>query len=49
MIFVFSAVLLAAALIIGGLYWRKHGTKPLTDKDTIVLADFCQQHRRRGF
>jgi eukaryotic-like serine/threonine-protein kinase len=36
-----TAVLLAAALIAGGLYWRKHGSKPLTDKDTIVLADFA--------
>jgi eukaryotic-like serine/threonine-protein kinase len=29
-----------AALIAGGLYYRSHRTKPLTDKDTIVLADF---------
>jgi serine/threonine protein kinase len=35
-----AAVLLAIALIVGGLYWRKHASKPLTDKDTIVLADF---------
>jgi tetratricopeptide (TPR) repeat protein len=34
------AVLLAIALIVGGFYWRKHGSKPLTEKDTIVLADF---------
>ena len=33
-------VLLAAALIAGGFYYRSHQTKPLTDKDTIVLADF---------
>ncbi len=33
-------VLLAAALIAGGLYYRSHQTRPLTDKDTIVLADF---------
>jgi eukaryotic-like serine/threonine-protein kinase len=32
------AVLLA--LIAGGLYYRSHRPKPLTDKDTIVLADF---------
>src|SRR6516225_5471083 len=35
-----AAVLLAAALIVGGLYWRARGSKPLTDKDSIVLADF---------
>ena len=29
-----------AALIAGGFYYRTHRTKPLTDKDTIVLADF---------
>jgi eukaryotic-like serine/threonine-protein kinase len=28
------------ALIAGGLYYRSHRAKPLTDKDTIVLADF---------
>ncbi len=35
-----TAVLLAAALIAGGLYYRSHPTKPLTEKDTIVLTDF---------
>jgi tetratricopeptide (TPR) repeat protein len=35
-----AAVLLAATLIAGGLYYRSHQSKPLTDKDTIVLADF---------
>jgi eukaryotic-like serine/threonine-protein kinase len=34
-----SAVLLVA-LIAGGLYYRSHRAKPLTEKDTIVLADF---------
>src|SRR5208283_1730956 len=34
------AVLLCAGLIAGGLYYRSHRTKPLTDKDAIVLADF---------
>ena len=29
------------ALIAGGLYYRLHRSKPLTDKDTIVLADFA--------
>jgi len=28
------------ALIVGGLYYRSHRPKPLTDKDTVVLADF---------
>jgi tetratricopeptide (TPR) repeat protein len=35
---------LAAALLLslmaGGLYWRSHSSGKLTDKDTIVLADF---------
>jgi eukaryotic-like serine/threonine-protein kinase len=29
------------ALIAGTLYYRSHRAKPLTDKDTIVLADFA--------
>src|SRR5271157_2423315 len=33
-------VLLAAMLVAGGLYYRAHQAKPLTDKDSIVLADF---------
>jgi tetratricopeptide (TPR) repeat protein len=35
-----AAVLLAAVLVAGGLYYRAHQAKPLTDKDSIVLADF---------
>ena len=35
-----AAVFLVAALIAGGLYYRSHQARPLTDKDTIVLADF---------
>jgi len=31
---------LIAAAIAGGLYYRSHHTKPLTEKDTVVLADF---------
>jgi serine/threonine protein kinase/tetratricopeptide (TPR) repeat protein len=31
---------LVAVLIGGGLYWRSHRALRLTDKDTIVLADF---------
>jgi eukaryotic-like serine/threonine-protein kinase len=35
-------VLLVASLIAGGLYYRaQHQTKLLTDKDTVVLADFA--------
>ncbi len=37
------SVIVAAALIAGGLYYRSHRAKPLTDKDTIVLADFDNQ------
>jgi eukaryotic-like serine/threonine-protein kinase len=33
-------VLLAAVVVAGGLYYRSHQAKPLTDKDTIVLSDF---------
>jgi len=35
-----TAVLLVVALVAGGLYYRWHRSKPLTDKDTVVLADF---------
>ena len=31
---------LLVALVAGGLYWHSHRTVKLTDKDTIVLADF---------
>jgi len=34
-------VLLVALLVAGGLYYRSHRSKPLTNKDTIVLADFA--------
>src|ERR1039458_444923 len=34
-------VLLVALLVAGGFYYRSHQAKPLTDKDTIVLADFA--------
>jgi DNA-binding winged helix-turn-helix (wHTH) protein/tetratricopeptide (TPR) repeat protein len=33
-------VLLVAILVAGGLYYRSHRSKPLTDKDTIVVSDF---------
>jgi eukaryotic-like serine/threonine-protein kinase len=33
-------LLLVALLIVSGLYYRSHRSTPLTDKDTIVIADF---------
>src|SRR5579863_5494374 len=36
-----APVLLIALFVAGGLYYRAHRSKPLTDKDTIVLADFA--------
>ena len=35
-----TGVVTVAALIGGGLYWRSRPVAPLTEKDTIVLADF---------
>jgi serine/threonine protein kinase/tetratricopeptide (TPR) repeat protein len=35
------SLVVAVALIAGGLYYRYHRSKPLTDKDSIVLADFA--------
>jgi eukaryotic-like serine/threonine-protein kinase len=34
------ALILAVLIVAGGLYYRSHHVKPLTDKDTVVLADF---------
>ncbi len=36
-----AAAALLAALVAAGLYYRSHRPKHLTDKDTIVLADFA--------
>jgi eukaryotic-like serine/threonine-protein kinase len=36
-----AAALVVMPLIAGGLYYRSHHTKPLSEKDTIVLADFA--------
>jgi tetratricopeptide (TPR) repeat protein/predicted Ser/Thr protein kinase len=36
-----AAGILCAALLAGGLYYRSHQRRPLTDKDTVVLADFA--------
>ncbi len=33
-------VVMVAAVIAGGLYYRSHRARPLTEKDTIVVADF---------
>ena len=39
-----TLLLVATALIVGAIslfwFWLRHQTKPLTDKDTIVLSDF---------
>jgi len=35
-----GAVVVLAALVGGGLYWRAHSRLALTERDTIVLADF---------
>jgi tetratricopeptide (TPR) repeat protein len=37
---VIPVAVVVAALIAGGFYWHSHRTVKLTDKDTIVLADF---------
>ena len=37
---VLAATLLGVAAIVGGLYYHSQQTKHLTEKDTIVLADF---------
>ena len=35
-----AAVVVLAAAIAGGLYWRSRGVAKLTEKDSILLADF---------
>jgi serine/threonine protein kinase/tetratricopeptide (TPR) repeat protein len=35
------AAVVVVGLIAGGVYYRAHAAKPLTDRDTIVLADFA--------
>ncbi len=35
-----SALLLVAAIVAGGLYWRSRRPPILTEQDTVVLADF---------
>jgi eukaryotic-like serine/threonine-protein kinase len=36
-----AAVVVVAALVAGGLYFRSRHAAPLTERDTIVLADFA--------
>jgi serine/threonine protein kinase/tetratricopeptide (TPR) repeat protein len=38
-----AVIVLLAALVAAGLYYRVHQTQPLTEKDTIVLADFANR------
>ncbi len=33
-------VMTVVLLVVGGFYYRSHRSKPLTEKDTVVLADF---------
>lgn len=42
-IFVPTVGVLVLALTAVGLYYRSHSSKPLTEKDTIVLADFANR------
>jgi serine/threonine protein kinase/tetratricopeptide (TPR) repeat protein len=35
-----TAAIIVMALLVGGLYWRSRKINTLTEKDTIVLADF---------
>jgi serine/threonine protein kinase/tetratricopeptide (TPR) repeat protein len=35
------AAVVVVGMIAGGVYYRAHAAKPLTDRDTIVLADFA--------
>ena len=35
------SVVVVIALVAAGLYYRPHRAEPLTEKDTIVLADFA--------
>jgi eukaryotic-like serine/threonine-protein kinase len=39
----FAVAAIAIALIASGLYYRWHRPKPLSDKDTVVLADFANR------
>jgi serine/threonine protein kinase len=38
-----AGVALTATLMAGGLYYHSHRSTPLTDKDTVVVADFANR------
>ena len=40
---VVPAVVVVVALVAGGLYYRSHRARPLTEKDTIAFADFTNE------
>jgi serine/threonine protein kinase/tetratricopeptide (TPR) repeat protein len=40
MVVLAAAAIVIAAVFAGGLYWRSHASPKLTEKDTVVLADF---------
>ena len=44
-----AVVALIVVLIGGGIYYRSHRTKPLTEQDTVVLADFANKTRDAAF
>ncbi len=41
--FVIPAAVVVLALIAGGVYWNKHQTPKITDRDLLILADFTNQ------
>ena len=38
-----AVALIVAGVAVGAFYYRWHAAKPLTDKDTVVLADFSNE------
>jgi eukaryotic-like serine/threonine-protein kinase len=40
---ILAGTMVIAGLIAGEFYYRSHKAKPLTDKDTVVLADFTNE------
>jgi serine/threonine protein kinase/tetratricopeptide (TPR) repeat protein len=45
-----AALVLAAALVVSGIiYYRAHSPNPLTEKDTVVLADFVNKTSDTAF
>src|SRR6202050_3275562 len=41
--FATAAILLVSVAMLGGWYWRSHRVPKLTDRDTIVVADFVNK------